>query len=154
MTTITPVPSSSSAYRVVIAVLAVLAVVGTIGLLAEVLEAQPLEAGSGRLQVGGDAFDFAATSCFISDDGFTAAGHGYRDGRRHWVSTSNVNLDLVVGTGGPLDRPDDEDLWLIGDEVLGWQSDGTTIQAQALLSDPRDPARDPQLGVLELRCDG
>lgn len=141
-------------FRAAIAVLGLFAVVGMIGLLAEITRADGLGSqGSGTLVVDGNSYSFVPTTCFISDEEFVAAGTGYDRGQRFWVSASSVNLDLSVGTESAIDQPADDELWLISDELIDWQSTGQSVVARAPMSDRRLSDSQPIVGSLELHCD-
>lgn len=143
-------------FWVSIALVGVLAAVGVIGLLAEMLGAETVSgsgSGSGILVIDGTSYEFTSTACFISEDEFAAAGTGYDNGQRFWVSASSANLDLSVGTESAIDQPADDQLWLISDELIDWQSAGDTVVAHAPMSDRRATDAETVVGTLELHCD-
>ena len=135
-------------------VVAVVAVLG-LGLADNRFETTPeLIDGSGTLTVDGIVYEFTPTTCVISDEDFVAAGTGFDDGERFWVSASSVGLDLAVGTESEIEEPAEDQLWLISeDEVIDWSAQDETVIAEANMTDQRSPQSTTVHGSLELHCD-
>lgn len=142
-----------SLFRALIALLGVLAVAGVVGLVVEVLgDATPETAGTAMLSVDGVDYTFTPTSCFVSDEQFAAAGDGFIRGQRFWVSASNVNLDLSVGTENALDDPAEGLPWFMSVDDINWSTAGQAVTASATMLDRHGADPDPIVGSFELTC--
>jgi hypothetical protein len=108
---------------------------------------------SGTLTVDGIEYQFTPTTCLITSDEFVAAGHGVDGDDQFWVSASSVSLDLAVGTESEIEEPAEDQLWLMSDDPVSWQVDGSTVTARAPMSDHRLPESTTMMGALELNCD-
>ncbi|MEM9893550.1 MAG: hypothetical protein AAF962_22070 [Actinomycetota bacterium] len=154
MTAIAPHPQEQHPlFRAALALLGVLAVAGVIGLLSELLsDSTPDTSGTAMLSVDGVDYSFTPTSCFVSDEQFAAAGNGFVRGQRFWVSASNVNLDLSVGTEHALDDPDEGLPWFMSIDDIDWSTVGPTVSASASMIDRHTEETDPVPGLFELTC--
>ncbi len=139
---------------VLAAAVAVIAVLG-LGFADNRVDGSPaLIDGSGTLTVDGNVYEFTPTTCLISEEDFVAAGTGFDDGERFWVSASSVGLDLAVGTENEIEEPADDQLWLISeDEAIDWTATDETVTARASMIDSRSPQSTTVVGSLELHCD-
>ncbi|MGI9615593.1 MAG: hypothetical protein ACR2QO_21955 [Acidimicrobiales bacterium] len=108
--------------------------------------------GSGVLTVDGVDYRFTPTTCLITSDDFVAAGPGVDGDEQFWVSASSVSLDLAVGTESEIDKPSEDQLWLLSDDPIAWEADGNTVTAEASMSDHRLPESNEMAGALELSC--
>lgn len=139
--------------KITIAAIGILAGILAIGALFDFVDADPgHDNGTGSLTVAGETFTFTATTCFVSDDDFVAAGPGNNGTDHYWVSASSISLDLAVGTENEVDRPADDQTWLMSDEVTDWEADGQTVVAEAPMTDRRDPESAQFLGSLRVTC--
>lgn len=140
--------------RIVVPVLLLLFGFGAIQFARASDEIATIEGSSGTLTIDGVDYDFAATTCLISEDDFVAAGTGFDGQNQFWVSASSGVLDLSVGTENDIDKPEDNQLWLVNQEPVDWHVSNETVMAKAPVSDQRSPNSDPTIASLRLRCGG
>ncbi len=154
VTAIAPHPQEQHPlFRAAIALLGVLAVAGVIGLLAELLDSPSSDtSATALLSVDGVDYEFTPTNCFVSDQQFATAGNGFVRGQRFWVSASNINLDLSVGTEHALDDPAPGFPWLMSVDEIDWSADGQTVVAEAVMVDRHLGDAEPFVGSFELDC--
>ena len=140
--------------RAVVGTVATVLAIGVAALIGNSIgSTEPVADGSGTLTVDGVVYQFTPTTCLISDEDFVAAGTGFDDGERFWVSASSKSLDLAVGTESEVEQPAGDQLWLISDQDIDWEATGDTVTAMAPMVDRRAPRSTTMLGSLELRCD-
>lgn len=139
--------------QLVVLVLAVLLLSGfAIGISAA--NAGPADARpeTGQFDVDGVAYRFAPTTCTITDNDFLAAGPGEVDGEPFWISASADRVDLTVGQDSGLQRPADDQLWLISVAEVSWEVDDDFVTASAVVRDERDPNSPSYRGSLSFSC--
>jgi hypothetical protein len=54
-----------------------------------------------------------------------------------WVSASADRINLTVGPETEVERPEDDQLWLVSVQEVRWQAVNETITASAVLGDER-----------------
>lgn len=107
---------------------------------------------TGRFDVDGVAYRFAPTTCTITDNDFLAAGPGEVDGDPFWISASADRIDLTVGQDSGLERPADDQLWLISVGEVSWQAADDSVTGSAVMRDERDPKSRSYSASLSFSC--
>lgn len=92
---------------------------------------------SASLVVDGVTYRFAPTTCTVTETDFLAAGNGMINGETFWVSASADRVNLTVGPETEIERPADDQLWLVSVQEVRWQAINRTITASAVLGDER-----------------
>ncbi|MGH1493555.1 MAG: hypothetical protein ACRBK7_29845 [Acidimicrobiales bacterium] len=116
------------------------------------LTSEPAEATS-RLEVDGETYDFAATTCTITDTDFVASGPGEIDGEPFWVSASADRINLVVGEEAEVAAPSDESqVWLTSVAEVSWTADADSLTGSAVMRDERDTTTRNFRGAITIQC--
>lgn len=105
-----------------------------------------------HLDVNGVMYRFAPTTCTITDSDFLAAGSGTVDGEPFWISASADRVNLTLGEAIEVDRPADNELWMISIAEIAWEADDQTVAASAVMRDERDPNSRSYRGSLAIDC--
>ncbi len=106
-----------------------------------------------HLSVDGVTYNFAPSTCTITDTDFVASGPGEHDGEPFWVSASADRVNLVVGEDAGVEVPsDDSNVWLTSVAEVAWTADGQTLDGTAVMRDERDTTARNYRGVLSIEC--
>lgn len=98
-------------------------------------DVEPVESAS--LVVDGVTYRFAPTTCTVTDSDFLAAGSGMINGETFWISASADRVNLAIGPETEVERPEDDQVWLVSVQEVRWQATNQDITASALLGDER-----------------
>lgn len=112
----------------------------------------PLPDGTGKLEVGGEIYEFATDTCSITDEGFVASGPGATNGERFWVTASNDSIDIAVGKDSIAEAPDDDDLWLTSLSDIDWDVEESKLLASANMHDDRVDNPAQYRAALSINC--
>jgi len=110
------------------------------------------ESESAQLDVDGVSYQFAPSTCSVSDTDFVAAGTGTIDGEPFWISASGDRVNLALGEETEAERPEDDKLWLISIDDVNWRNSDGAITATAVMRDERDTNAESVRGTLSVRC--
>lgn len=105
-----------------------------------------------QLEIDGVSYTFAPTTCTITDTDFVAAGSGDLNGEPFWVSASGDGVNLSVGSESEVERPAEDQLWLVSVNKVRWQAEDDSITASAWLRDERDTNARAVSGRLSVEC--
>lgn len=112
---------------------------------------QPVE-GTATFEIVGIVYEFAPTTCTITDSGFLTAGAGTIDGEDFWASASPYGAGLTLGTSEPPGQSDDERVWIRSTDEVSWSRAGNSVEADVMMQDER--RLDAQVtGHLSVTCD-
>jgi hypothetical protein len=107
------------------------------------------------LSVDGVTYNFAPTTCTVSDTDFVASGPGELDGEPFWVSASADRVNLVVGdeADGEVEVPSDaSQVWLTSVAEISWTADGQSLTGNAVMRDERDTTARNFRAELQVEC--
>lgn len=108
---------------------------------------------TGRLEVDGETYAFAPSTCTITDTDFVASGPGRVDGEPFWVSASAGRVNLVVGEEAEIEVPHNEDqVWLTSVTEVSWETEGQVLTGTAVMRDERDTTARNYRAALSIEC--
>jgi len=131
-------------------------VVGMIGLAVRSTSAESGQASSSAsaaFTVDGITYDFAPTSCTVTETDFLAAGPGQLDGEDFWISVSPEAAEVALGTADERTRSDDvDDAWYRNNGIIDWTVEGDTVEATLALRNERMPDSGTLRGHFSATC--